>query len=154
MSLEVNIEKKLDGFILRSEFSAGDTATALLGASGCGKSMTLRCIAGIVKPDSGRIVLDGQVLFDSEQHIDLLPQQRGAGLLFQNYALFPNMTVEQNILCGLKAEKTVLPGRPAAPKCCGPCGWKNWPGAIRPSFPAGSSSALRWPVSLWETPAS
>ena len=105
MSLEVNIEKKLDGFILRSEFSAGDTATALLGASGCGKSMTLRCIAGIVKPDSGRIVLDGQVLFDSEQHIDLLPQQRGAGLLFQNYALFPNMTVEQNILCGLKAEK-------------------------------------------------
>ena len=105
MSLEVNIEKKLDGFILRSEFSAGDTATALLGASGCGKSMTLRCIAGIVKPDSGRIVLDGQVLFDGEQHIDLLPQQRGAGLLFQNYALFPNMTVEQNILCGLKAEK-------------------------------------------------
>ena len=67
--------------------------------------MTLRCIAGIVKPDSGRIVLDGQVLFDSEQHIDLPPQQRGAGLLFQNYALFPNMTVEQNILCGLKAEK-------------------------------------------------
>ena len=105
MSLEVNIEKKLDGFILRSEFSAGDTATALLGASGCGKSMTLRCIAGIVKPDSGRIVLDGQVLFDSEQHIDLPPQQRGAGLLFQNYALFPNMTVEQNILCCLKAEK-------------------------------------------------
>ena len=67
--------------------------------------MTLRCIAGIVKPDKGRIVLDGRVLFDSEQHIDLPPQQRGAGLLFQNYALFPNMTVEQNILCGLKAEK-------------------------------------------------
>ena len=105
MSLEVSIEKKLDGFTLRAEFSAGDIATALLGASGCGKSMTLRCIAGIVKPDSGRIVLDGQVLFDSEQHIDLPPQQRGAGLLFQNYALFPNMTVEQNILCGLKAEK-------------------------------------------------
>ena len=62
-------------------------------------------IAGIVKPDKGRIVLDGRVLFDSEQHIDLPPQQRGAGLLFQNYALFPNMTVEQNILCGLKAEK-------------------------------------------------
>ena len=105
MSLEVNIEKKLNGFTLRSEFTAGDTATALLGASGCGKSMTLRCIAGIVKPDMGRIVLDGRVLFDSEQHIDLPPQQRGVGLLFQNYALFPNMTVEQNILCGLKAEK-------------------------------------------------
>ena len=59
--------------------------------------MTLRCIAGIVKPDRGRIVLDGRVLFDSAQHIDLPPQQRGVGLLFQNYALFPNMTVEQNI---------------------------------------------------------
>ena len=105
MSLEVNIEKKLDGFTLRAAFSAGNIPTALLGASGCGKSMTLRCIAGIVKPDKGRIVLDGRVLFDSEQHIDLPPQQRGAGLLFQNYALFPNMTVEQNILCGLKAEK-------------------------------------------------
>ena len=105
MSLEVNIEKKLDGFTLRAAFTAGNTSTALLGASGCGKSMTLRCIAGIVKPDRGRIVLDGRVLFDSEQHIDLPPQQRGVGLLFQNYALFPNMTVEQNILCGLKAEK-------------------------------------------------
>ena len=105
MSLEVNIEKKLDGFTLRADFSSGDTVTALLGASGCGKSMTLRCIAGIVKPDKGRIVLDGRVLFDSERHIDLPPQQRGAGLLFQNYALFPNMTVEQNILCGLKTEK-------------------------------------------------
>ena len=105
MSLEVNIEKKLDGFTLRAAFTAGNTSTALLGASGCGKSMTLRCIAGIVKPDRGRIVLDGRVLFDSAQHIDLPPQQRGVGLLFQNYALFPNMTVEQNILCGLKAEK-------------------------------------------------
>ena len=105
MSLEVHIEKKLNGFTLRSDFTAGNTATAILGASGCGKSMTLRCIAGIVKPDKGRIVLDGRVLFDSEQHIDLPPQQRGVGLLFQNYALFPNMTVEQNILCALKKEK-------------------------------------------------
>ena len=105
MSLEVNILKKLEGFTLHADFTAGNTATALLGASGCGKSMTLRCIAGVVKPDSGRIVLDGRVLFDSERHIDLPPQQRGVGLLFQNYALFPNMTVEQNVLCGLKAEK-------------------------------------------------
>ena len=104
MSLEVNIEKKLDGFTLRAAFSAGNTPTALLGASGCGKSMTLRCIAGIVKPDKGRIVLDGVPLFDSEKKIDLPPQKRGVGLLFQNYALFPNMTVEQNILCGLHAE--------------------------------------------------
>mgnify|MGYP001310832898 FL=1 len=105
MSLEVNITKKLDGFTLHANFAARSTATAILGASGCGKSMTLRCIAGIVKPDEGRIVLGGRVLFDSAQHIDLPPQQRGVGLLFQNYALFPNMTVEQNVLCGLKAEK-------------------------------------------------
>ena len=104
MSLEVEIEKRFDGFTLRAQFTAQDTATAILGASGCGKSMTLRCIAGIVKPDKGRIVLDGVPLFDSEKKIDLPPQKRGVGLLFQNYALFPNMTVEQNILCGLHAE--------------------------------------------------
>ena len=104
MSLEVEIEKRFAGFTLRAQFTARDTATAILGASGCGKSMTLRCIAGIVKPDKGRIVLDGVPLFDSEKKIDLPPQKRGVGLLFQNYALFPNMTVEQNILCGLHAE--------------------------------------------------
>ena len=104
MSLEVAIEKRFAGFTLQAQFTAQDTATAILGASGCGKSMTLRCIAGIVKPDKGRIVLDGVPLFDSEKKIDLPPQKRGVGLLFQNYALFPNMTVEQNILCGLHAE--------------------------------------------------
>ena len=115
MSLEVTITKRFEGFTLHADFTAGNTAAAILGASGCGKSMTLRCIAGIVKPDSGRIVLDGRVLFDSEQGIDLPPQQRNVGLLFQNYALFPNMTVEQNILCALKKEKD-----PAARKAaCG-----------------------------------
>ena len=115
MSLEVTIAKRFEGFTLHADFAAGNAATAILGASGCGKSMTLRCIAGIVKPDSGRIVLDGRVLFDSEQGIDLPPQQRNVGLLFQNYALFPNMTVEQNILCALKKEKD-----PAARKAaCG-----------------------------------
>ena len=104
MSLEVKIEKSFSGFTLRAEFRAEDLPTAILGASGCGKSMTLRCIAGVVRPDRGRIVLDGVTLFDSEQKIDLPPQKRGVGLLFQNYALFPNMTVEQNILCGLSAE--------------------------------------------------
>ena len=105
MSLDVKITKRFDGFTLRTEFTAGNTTAAILGASGCGKSMTLRCIAGIVRPDEGRIVLDGRVLFDSAQGIDLPPQQRNVGLLFQNYALFPNMTVEQNILCALKKEK-------------------------------------------------
>ena len=102
MSLEVNITKKLEGFTLRAEFTAGSTATALLGASGCGKSMTLRCIAGIVKPDKGRIVLDGKTLFDSDARVNLTPQQRRVGYLFQQYALFPTMTVAENIGIAMK----------------------------------------------------
>ena len=109
MSLSVDIEKKLGAFTLHSKFEAPDETMALLGASGCGKSMTLKCIAGIVTPDRGRIVLGDRVLFDSEKKINLPPQQRKVGYLFQQYALFPNMSVEQNILCGIrsgdKAEK-------------------------------------------------
>lgn len=93
MSLLVDIEKRLGNFMLRSKFEASSGTMVLLGASGCGKSVTLRCIAGIMTPDSGRIVLDGETLFDSEKHIDLTPQQRRVGYLFQQYALFPNMTV-------------------------------------------------------------
>lgn len=76
---------------------------ALLGASGCGKSVTLKCIAGIMTPDRGHIILDGETLFDSEKHIDLPPQKRRVGYLFRQYALFPNMTVLQNIRCGLRS---------------------------------------------------
>lgn len=68
---------------------------ARLGASGCGKSVTLKCIAGIMTPDRGHIILDGETLFDSEKHIDLPPQKRRVGYLFQQYALFPNMTVRR-----------------------------------------------------------
>ena len=103
MSLYVDIEKRLGVFRLQSKFEVADETLALLGASGCGKSMTLKCIAGIMTPDRGRIVLNGRVLFDSEKKIDLTPQQRRVGYLFQQYALFPNMTVEQNILCGIRA---------------------------------------------------
>ena len=105
MSLHVDIHKALGSFTLDVRFTAGNGITSLLGASGCGKSMTLKCIAGIEKPDEGRIELDGRVLFDSEAHINLPPQARRVGYLFQNYALFPNMTVRQNILCGLNREK-------------------------------------------------
>ena len=104
MSLHVEIQKQLDGFALDVAFTAENGVTALLGASGCGKSMTLKCIAGIEKPDEGVIELDGRVLFDSAGGINLPPQQRRVGYLFQNYALFPNMTVSQNILCGLNRE--------------------------------------------------
>lgn len=99
MGLYVDIEKKLKDITLRVRFTteAADGITGILGASGCGKSMTLKCIAGIEKPDRGRIVLNGNVLFDSEQRIDVKVQKRRVGYLFQNYALFPNMTVRENI---------------------------------------------------------
>lgn len=106
MSLYVDIRKKLGNFTLETQFEAAEGVTGILGASGCGKSMTLWCIAGIVKPDEGHIELDGKVLFDSREKINLRPQERHVGLLFQNYALFPNMTVRQNLMTGLKAEKT------------------------------------------------
>ena len=102
MSISVDIEKKLGSFHLRVAFEAENETMALLGASGCGKSMTLRCIAGILRPDRGKIVLNGRTLFDSEKHIDLPPQERRVGYLFQQYALFPHMTVEKNILAGTR----------------------------------------------------
>ena len=105
MSLFVDIEKKLGDFTLAVKMEAGDETMALLGASGSGKSMTLKCVAGIERPDRGRIVVDGVVFFDSEKGIDLTPQQRRTGFLFQDYALFPNMTVWQNVLCGTVREK-------------------------------------------------
>lgn len=104
MALSVDIEKRLGAFHLKVCFEAGDQALSLLGASGCGKSMTLKCIAGIERPDKGRIVLDGRVLFDAEKGIDLPPQKRKVGYLFQHYALFPNMTVWQNIAAGIRGK--------------------------------------------------
>jgi len=105
--LSVNIEKQLGSFKLQTSFTAGQETTGILGVSGCGKSLTLRCIAGVETPDRGQIILNGVTLFDSEKKINLPPQQRKVGYLFQNYALFPNMTVEKNILCGLYQEKNV-----------------------------------------------
>lgn len=107
MSLYVDIKKTLGKFTLDVKFEAKDEILALLGASGCGKSMTLKCISGIEKPDSGEIVLNGKVLFNSRKKINLTPQQRETGYLFQNYALFPNMTVEENIASGIILPKSL-----------------------------------------------
>jgi len=105
MSLLVDIKKQIGKFYLDISFKTDEGITGLLGSSGSGKSMTLMSIAGIIKPDSGKIILNDNVLFDSETGINQKPQQRRVGYLFQNYALFPNMNVRQNILCGLHKEK-------------------------------------------------
>lgn len=105
MALSVDIEKRLGTFLLKVSFKAETEVLSLLGASGCGKSMTLKCIAGIETPDWGKIILDGRTLFDSEQGIDLPPQDRRMGYLFQQYALFPNMTLMQNVMCGIRGGK-------------------------------------------------
>lgn len=105
MPIKVDIKKRLAGFTLELAFCAECETMGLLGRSGSGKSMTLQCIAGVVRPDEGRIELNGRVLFDSAAHINLPPQQRHTGILFQNYALFPTMTVEQNIRCGMRGSR-------------------------------------------------
>jgi molybdate transport system permease protein len=102
MSLEVAIEKRISNFSLAVEFTADRIPIGLLGPSGSGKSMTLRTIAGLEKPDRGRIVLHGRVLFDSARGINVPPRERRVGLLFQKYALFPHLTVSENIAFGLR----------------------------------------------------
>lgn len=105
MGLEVEIKKKLKEFTLESKLNVENGCTGLMGPSGSGKSITLKSIAGVETPDSGKIILDGRVLYDSKQKINLPPQKRKVGYLFQGYALFPNMTIEENIKTGLKAKK-------------------------------------------------
>lgn len=105
MSLVVDIRKQFKGFILNVNFETNGEYLAILGKSGSGKSMTLKCIAGIETPDEGKIIYNEKILFDSERKINLKPQERNIGYMFQNYALFPNMTVEENIGSGLKAPK-------------------------------------------------
>lgn len=102
MNLSVDIKKTFSDFSLETTFSINRQTLGLLGGSGSGKSMTLKCIAGIVTPDEGHIQLNGRILFDSAKRINLPPQKRNVGFLFQHYALFPNMTVEQNIQCGMR----------------------------------------------------
>ena len=105
--LKVNIQKKLKEFELDVDFELKNKRLGILGPSGCGKSMTLKSIAGIVDPDNGIVSLtsDGEtVYFDSSKKVNLKPQKRNVGYLFQNYALFPNMTVEENVACGLSKD--------------------------------------------------
>ena len=111
--LDVRIVARLPGFTLDVAWTAGDGVAVLFGPSGAGKTLTLHGLAGLLRPDAGRIVVDGRVLFDAAAGIDVPPQARRVGYVFQGYALFPHLTVADNVAFGLRdlprarrAEKT------------------------------------------------
>lgn len=100
MGLKVTIKKKLPGFTLEADWSIGNELAVLLGHSGAGKSLTLQMIAGLIKPDNGHIELNGRTLYNGSFQIDLSPQERSFGYVFQDLALFPHMNIRGNILYG------------------------------------------------------
>ncbi len=104
MTLKIDITKKFKDFNLDIKLESKEGWLGLLGASGAGKSVTLKAIAGIITPDRGTIILNDRILFDSEKKINLPPQERRVGYLFQSYALFPHMTVEENISFVIKGD--------------------------------------------------
>lgn len=105
MAIEVRIHREFDDFKLDVQFQSESRRIGILGASGCGKSLTLKSIAGIERPETGKIKSAGKVFFDSAKKIWMPPQERNVGYLFQNYALFPTMTVEKNIGIALRCGK-------------------------------------------------
>src|SRR6266581_3734081 len=112
--LDVRIVKRLPGFALDVEWTAGDGVAVLFGPSGAGKTLTLQCLAGLVRPDEGRIVVDGRVLFDPATGADVPPQRRRVGYVFQGYALFPHLTVAENVAFGLRDRQPAAQRRRAA----------------------------------------
>ena len=110
--LEVKIDKTLPGFNLKVAFSMDREILSIVGPSGSGKSLTLQCISGLMKPDGGCIKVNGRVLFDSTRRINLPPQKRKIGYVFQNYALFPHLTVFDNVAFGISTwDRSEIEGR-------------------------------------------
>lgn len=105
MGVNFRIVKKLNYFTLDVDFSMGNELLVIEGASGAGKTTILNCLAGTVTPDEGRIAVDDRILFSHTDKVNVPAEKRNLGYLFQNYALFPNMTVKQNVLYGLKNKK-------------------------------------------------
>jgi ABC-type sulfate/molybdate transport systems ATPase subunit len=101
-AVSVAITKRLPGFTLDVSWRAEQSVLGLFGPSGAGKTLTLQCLAGLIRPDAGRIVVGERVFFDAEAQIDLSPQERRIGYVFQGYALFPHLTVVKNIAFGLR----------------------------------------------------
>ncbi|MGE8568574.1 MAG: ATP-binding cassette domain-containing protein [Achromobacter sp.] len=106
MSINIQIARRMVSgdrhFQLDAAFTSSSKRIALFGPSGAGKSLTLRAVAGLLRPDAGRIEINGRVLFDSQAGICLPAQARRVAYLFQDYALFPHLTVAQNIAFGLR----------------------------------------------------
>jgi molybdate transport system ATP-binding protein len=100
--LDVALTKRLPGFTLDVAWHAGDGVAVLFGPSGAGKTLTLQCLAGLIRPDSGRVTVGERVLFDAARGIDVPPQRRRIGYVFQGYALFPHLTVADNVGFGLR----------------------------------------------------
>lgn len=143
MSLVLDIKKRYPGFVLDMQLEAGEERVALLGASGCGKSCTLRCIAGVETPDEGKIVVNGVTFFDSAAGIDLSPQERKCALLFQNYQLFPNMTVADNVCAGVKDAGDAAARKNLPSATWESLDWPTLPTVIPRASRAASSSAWR-----------
>ena len=109
--IDIDVHKDWGSFTLDVKLHHESGILGLLGASGCGKSKTLQCIAGIEKPDAGKVVVGARTLFDSGRHINVPVPQRRVGYLFQHYALFPDMTVEDNIRCGVRSASSKADAR-------------------------------------------
>ena len=101
--LDVALQKRLPDFTLDVAWTGAEGKVVLFGPSGAGKTLTLQCLAGLVRPDAGRVVVDGRVYFDAAAGVDLPPQQRRLGYVFQGYALFPHLSVLENIGFGLRS---------------------------------------------------
>jgi len=101
VSLDVRVAHRVGGFALDVAFSAEEGITALFGPSGAGKTLTLRCVAGLSRPDAGRILLHGRTLFDADAGVSLPARDRRIGYVFQQYALFPHLDVEGNVGYGV-----------------------------------------------------
>ncbi|RBL84521.1 ABC transporter ATP-binding protein [Streptomyces cavourensis] len=151
MGVDLRIRKQMVSgerhFSLDVAFSSAAQRIALFGPSGAGKSLTLRAVAGLLRPDAGRIAVNGRVLFDADARIDVAPQARKVAYLFQDYALFPHLTVAQNIAFGTRRGWLNPSRRDASPEL------RRWVdafelGAIVGSYPNEISGGQKQRVAL------
>lgn len=105
MSFEISVVRRLGDVSIRADITSNGNLTALFGPSGAGKTSILNMVAGLIRPDAGRIAVGGEILFDSNGGIDIPVQQRRAGYVFQDGRLFPHKRVRDNLLYGFQIAK-------------------------------------------------